>query len=285
MAFRGVCVSAAIILTLAMGPSLAAGPSGTVLAVVQAANIDGATGKTVIQPEQPVYSGDRVETDAKGSAQIKFRDNTKLVVGPSSSMVIDAFVFSDSNTARQVSIDVLKGTLRFMTGTSPKDAYSIKTPTATIAVRGTEFDVAIENGGATRVANFEGQTHICPLAGAAQAGSHCTDVKDPCSVSLVRPAGSDVKSFGAEDIAYRNRQLKYYFPYVRSQDTLLNDFRVNLKQCGLADNLISPDAAGPPGAAPAPGSPPTPPPSPPAPTPPSSSPPPAPGAGGTGPGR
>jgi len=278
MAFRGVCVSAAVILTLAMGPSLAAGPSGTVLAVVQAANIDGATGKTVIQPEQPVYSGDRVETDANGSAQIKFRDNTKLVVGPNSSMVIDAFVFSDNNTARQVSIEVLKGSLRFMTGTSPKDAYSIKTPTATIAVRGTEFDVAIENGGATRVANFEGETHICPRAGATQADGHtgCADVKDPCSVSLVRPAGSDVKSFGAEDIAYRNRQLKYYFPYVRSQDTLLDDFRVDLKQCGLAANVITPSPPAPTKGVEPPSTPPAPAPSPPTPAPPSFSPPSAP---------
>jgi hypothetical protein len=67
---------------------------------------------------------------------VKFRDETKLVVGPNSTMVIDAFVFSDQNTARQISINAVKGAFRFITGKSPKDVYSITTPTATIGVRG-----------------------------------------------------------------------------------------------------------------------------------------------------
>lgn len=279
MAFRGVYVTACIILALLTGRALADGPSGTVLAVVQSANIDTTTGKVVIQPAQPVFSGDRVETGPVGSAQIKFRDNTKLVVGPNSSMVIDAFVFDKNDTARKVSIDVLKGTLRFMTGSSPKDAYSITTPTATIAVRGTEFDINIDNGGTTRVANFEGETHICPRAGAGQG--NCADVKDPCAVSVIRPATDKVVRFGDGDIGYRNRQLKYYFPYVRSQDDLLDDFRVDLRQCHLSSlpppaGYVAPTVPGVP-------SPPPPPPtlpSPPAFSPPTFSPPPAPTPGG-----
>jgi hypothetical protein len=264
------------------GPVFAGAPSGTVLAVVQAANIDGATGKLVIQPEQAVFSGDRVETGPSGSAQIKFRDNTKLVVGPNSSMVIDAFVFSDENTARKVSIDVLKGTLRFMTGSSPKDAYSITTPTATIAVRGTEFDIAIEGAGTTRVVNFEGQTRICPqgVKGMPVDQANCTDVKDACAISLVRPASDKVAHIGNDDISYRNRQLNYYFPYVRSQESLLPEFRVDLKQCAAGAPVTPPNGAPSIGL---PVGPPAPPPT--APTPPGFSPsgfgpPPAPSPGG-----
>jgi hypothetical protein len=111
-------------------------PSGIVIAVVQSAQIDGQTGKKILQPEAPVFSGDHIATGAIGEAQVRFRDNTKLVVGPNSMMVIDAFVFSDVNTARKISINVVRGAFRFITGNSPKDAYSIKTPTATIGVRG-----------------------------------------------------------------------------------------------------------------------------------------------------
>jgi hypothetical protein len=45
-------------------------------------------------------------------------------------------VFSDSDTARNISINAVRGAFRFITGKSPKDAYSITTPTATIGVRG-----------------------------------------------------------------------------------------------------------------------------------------------------
>ena len=51
-------------------------------------------------------------------------------------MVIDAFVFNNDNTARQVSISAVRGAFRFIAGKSSKDAYSITTPTATIGVRG-----------------------------------------------------------------------------------------------------------------------------------------------------
>ena len=129
--------AAAFLLALAgWSPSALADPSGFVIAVVQAAHVDGRTGKMILQPAAPVFSGDHIITDAIGVVQVKFRDDTKLVVGPNSMMVIDAFVFNNDNTARQVSINAVRGAFRFITGNSPKDAYSITTPTATIGVRG-----------------------------------------------------------------------------------------------------------------------------------------------------
>lgn len=111
-------------------------PGGLVLAVVQQSEADGETGRRILLTEAAVYSGDRIITGPVGEAQIQFRDNTKLVVGPNSTMVIDAFVFSDDNTARQISINALRGAFRFISGDSPKDAYSITTPTSTIGIRG-----------------------------------------------------------------------------------------------------------------------------------------------------
>jgi hypothetical protein len=126
------CLSIFIVLP----PSAHADPSGVVIAVVQAAHVDGQTGKMILAQAAPVYSGDHITTDAAGLVQVKFRDDTKLVIGPNAMMVIDAFVFSDKYTARQISINAVRGAFRFITGNSPKDAYSIRTPTATIAVRG-----------------------------------------------------------------------------------------------------------------------------------------------------
>jgi hypothetical protein len=127
--------SAALIAASVAGGAIAQ-PSGVVLAVVQKSEADGNTGRRVLLVEAPVFSGDKIITGPTGEAQVKFRDETKLVVGPNSTMVIDAFVFSDQNTARQISINAVKGAFRFITGKSPKDVYSITTPTATIGVRG-----------------------------------------------------------------------------------------------------------------------------------------------------
>jgi hypothetical protein len=127
--------AAAVAATLASG-SAKADPDGLVVAVVQQASIDARTGRKTLMPAHPIYSGDRVVTDQIGEAQIKFRDNTRLVIGPNSTMIIDAFVFNKDDTARKVSINAVKGAFRFISGNSPKDAYTITTPTSTIGIRG-----------------------------------------------------------------------------------------------------------------------------------------------------
>ena len=127
---------AAFAAALVVAPVVVAQPSGVVLAVVQQSEIDTATGRRVLVQEAAVFSGDRIITGPGGEAQVKFRDDTRLVVGPNSMMTIDAFVFNDDDTARQISINAVRGAFRFITGNSPKDAYSITTPTATIGVRG-----------------------------------------------------------------------------------------------------------------------------------------------------
>ena len=111
-------------------------PSGLVIAVVQSATVNRQTGRMILQPEAPVYSGDQIATNTSGLVQITFRDNTRLVVGPNSNMVIDAFILNEDDTARKISINVVRGAFRFITGNSRKDAYKITLPSATIGIRG-----------------------------------------------------------------------------------------------------------------------------------------------------
>ena len=132
---RAISLAAATI-CLGLAASAGAEPSGVVIAVVQSSEAEGDTGRRVLFAAAPVYSGDRIVTGPIGEAQVKFRDNTKLVVGPNSMMIIDAFVFENNDTARKISINAVRGAFRFIAGKSPKDVYSITTPTATIGVRG-----------------------------------------------------------------------------------------------------------------------------------------------------
>ena len=256
-----MCVRAGVAaaLIVAAGHAIAAQPSGTVIAVIQSAEVDSVTGQKVLQPLADIFSGDRINTGRVGEAQIKFRDNTKLVVGPNSSMVIDAFVFNNDDTARQISINAVRGAFRFITGNSSKDAYSITTPTATIGVRGTEFDVSVEPTGVTRVAAFSGVTIQCPrdsISGPIDR-TQCIETTDPCTVSVIRPNRNIQRLTDTRD---RARDLNWYFRYVRDQSMLLDDFQVSLKGCTSAATL--PETA-PPTVAPSPDAPPPPPPTPP----------------------
>ena len=93
---------------------------------------------------QPVFMGDRVQTGPNGQAQLLFNDNTKLVVGPGSTLLLEQYLLQSASTSTvsNFSVNALRGSFRFITGDSPKPSYAIKTPTATIGIRGTEFDLS-----------------------------------------------------------------------------------------------------------------------------------------------
>jgi hypothetical protein len=71
----GSCLLACLASVLGVTTLAASEPSGVAVAVIQSADVDGATGKLVIQPEGPLYSGDRINTGAIGEVQVRFRDN------------------------------------------------------------------------------------------------------------------------------------------------------------------------------------------------------------------
>ena len=256
-------------------------PSGVAIAVVQSAQIDGTTGKKILQPKADVFSGDVISTGGSGEAQVLFRDNTKLIVGPNSLMTIDAFVFSGRSSARKVTLNAVRGAFRFITGSSPKNVYSITTPTATIGVRGTAFDLTVGGGfdRSTRVLQFEGKTRICthPL-NSGGGGEVCTIQSDACGVAVVAPAAREIRKITGRNRQERNREVQRFFPLATvKQAKFLPAFRVNTRQCGslaVTEPVAAPSQPPPP--TPPPSSPPPPPPPPPPPGPPPPSPPPPP---------
>jgi hypothetical protein len=199
-------------------------PSGTALAVVQSASAEGGAGQRLLQVSAPVYAGDRVKTGSVGEAQIRFRDNTKLVVGPNSQVLIDRFVFNPDSTARSVSINAVRGTLRFISGNGPKNAYAIRTATATIGIRGTRFDVAVV-GGVTYFALYEGGARLCD-----RAGRSCVELRGRCDVAMVPPGRGAQKVSGG---VQRLNILSANFPYLRSQARLRPEFRADTSSCQI----------------------------------------------------
>lgn len=116
---------------------------------------------TPINAGEEVVRNEVVRTGVESATKIVFRDDTNLAVGPSSTVTLDRFVFSGENTAQKVTVNLVRGAFRFTSGGSDKRAYEIKTPLATIGVRGTQLGVLSEGRLRTTVNMLEGVAIIC----------------------------------------------------------------------------------------------------------------------------
>lgn len=91
-----------------------------------------------------IYHNELIETEENSATELVFLDETKLALGPDSSIVIDKFVYDPEPNEASFIATATKGAFRFVTGTLPKKSYTIHTPTATIGIRGTAFTLRIE---------------------------------------------------------------------------------------------------------------------------------------------
>src|SRR5215470_7579308 len=90
-----------------------------------------------------VVRNEVVRTEADSDARLVFRDDTNLSLGPGSTLKLDRTVFDDPK-AGDIAIKLASGAFRFVTGNSNKEAYEIKTPIATLGLRGTTLDILVQ---------------------------------------------------------------------------------------------------------------------------------------------
>ena len=169
-----------------------------------------------------VSMGETVTTGPRGRVQLLFADETKIVVGPGSSLKIETYLMN-GNTADKLAIRALGGTFRFISGVSPKSAYSIHTPTAAIAVRGTSFDLSVDSEG-TKVLLFDGALSVC-------RASSCVDLIDRCDLAIADTSRSQV--FRWDDSGRGN--MARAFPIAVVQSVLLRPFRIPAAGACLTD--------------------------------------------------
>jgi hypothetical protein len=115
-----------------------------------------------------VFTNQRIRTGDASNAQLLFLDETSLSVGPKSEITLDRFVYNPNRGAGSVVLTASKGAFRFVTGSQNPTNYSIKTPVATIGVRGTIVDIrtGIINGVLTTIVSLvEGRVIITTLSG------------------------------------------------------------------------------------------------------------------------
>src|SRR5215471_18858354 len=98
---------------------------------------------TRIAKGDEVVRNEVVRTEADSDARLVFRDDTNLSLAPGSTVKLDRTVFDDPK-AGDIAIKLTQGAFRFITGNSAKEAYVIKTPIATMGVRGTTLDILVK---------------------------------------------------------------------------------------------------------------------------------------------
>ncbi len=100
-----------------------------------------------------VEMNDKVETK-NGKVKITFKDDTVVNVTESSALIIDDFVYDPKSKSGKLNLKAAAGTVRYASGNiahNNPNAVNIKTPTAAIAVRGTDFVMAVNETGASMV--------------------------------------------------------------------------------------------------------------------------------------
>ncbi len=98
-----------------------------------------------------IESMDTLSVGSNAQAGLTFKDNTKVKITANSKLVIDDFVYDPKQSdAGKLGMKVALGTVRYASGQIAKNhrqGVDIKTPTATIAVRGTDFAMTVDEVG------------------------------------------------------------------------------------------------------------------------------------------
>jgi hypothetical protein len=110
--------------------------------------------------KSPAHFGEKVLTQAKAKANISFIDGSHVLIGENAELTIDAFVFDPKTGQERAAYSIATGALRFVSGKIKSDSIKIQTPTAAIAVRGTNFKLKVLPDGTTIVSVNSGSVEV-----------------------------------------------------------------------------------------------------------------------------
>ena len=149
-------------------------------------------------------------------------------MGPNSNVIIDEYVLGSSNRVKKLTLNVTKGTLRWISGRSPSSAYTISTVAGMLGVRETAYYVAVRGNSAMMVL-LNGAARWC-LPG----GTNCVEVTRPCDFIVAeggnigeprRVTGSATGQLGANAL-----------PFLVNNQRLLPSFWLGRANCGIGIN-------------------------------------------------
>ncbi len=98
-----------------------------------------------LKRKSDIFERDQIETGQKGRLQLKFSDGSRLSLRPLTAFTVEEYRFSQEQPQKGHSFyRLLRGGMRTITGaisSADPDHYEVRTPIATIGVRGTHYDL------------------------------------------------------------------------------------------------------------------------------------------------
>lgn len=150
---------------------------------------------------QQMQVGDQVRTGPGSTVMLELPDGSYMVVSENSTLQIQEFWGSNLRGL----VNVMLGKVRFYIqkfGGKP-NPYSIDTPTALIAVRGTTFEVTVDAAQYTEVECLEGRVAV-----EAVGLPDREVILEPGRKTLVRPGEYPLTPVAHDEVLAKNRVLK-----------------------------------------------------------------------------
>jgi hypothetical protein len=94
----------------------------------------------------PLYEQDSLATGADGRVGVTLRDDTRLSIGPQTTIELSRFVYAQSDSQFSFVLKVVRGVVAYVSGRIAKlspDAVRLETPSAIIGVRGTRLVIEV----------------------------------------------------------------------------------------------------------------------------------------------
>lgn len=150
--FARTVAFAAMVAGIAM-PALAAKPSGIGVTSLVVKQVEGKTEQQIRQLalRDDVFQDEVVETGIESASELRFSDDTRISVGPNSSVVLDKFVYDPEPGKGTFALNVTEGVFRFFSGKMDHSNYRIQTSNVTVGVRGTVLVMVTRADGAVAV--------------------------------------------------------------------------------------------------------------------------------------
>ena len=181
------------VVTHLSGPLAARKTDGAIIAILIGSKVD---------------EGDTVVTEKRTYARLKFNDGNEITLKPNSLFKVETYTYDQAQPKNDsATFNLIKGGLRTITGQIGKrgnqDSYQMKTPSATIGIRGTIYDahfcqtdscgsiepglyLAVSNGSVV-ITNSDGNKTTLLV----KAGQYVY-VKNPVTPPVVLPARPDI---------------------------------------------------------------------------------------------
>ena len=206
-----------LILTASAAPGLSGDgdPIGAAVKVVNEVKAELNQSSRTLATKDDVRQNELISVGNDGLGEIELNDETKLALGPGAKLKLDKFVYDPGKTGGAIVLNMTRGAFRFITGLAKKPTYYIRTPAASITVRGTIFDVYVEEAGGMWLLLHEGALQVCNDRG------KCQDLEDPCQ-SLRIGGGGEVGSPGNWNTLRTDRDVEFdeAFPFIEEPPSI-----------------------------------------------------------------